>query len=279
MEVTKTLMMDVADLSRSLDASIGEYLRPEEEGYYLPYDLEPTLKEGRPYFVNDTSQGLVKLDITQRPAGLDVYDRHADILVTAEQTRLLKPQSHPYPARAIRLIRACTHNLLDTHAAWGGVYEEQHRREQRERSSAVQGYSTIRKEVENVLDEYGLLELARIDETRMRPEQVEHIRERARHLRRLPEKDVRRDEDRLGSNLKAVIADFVYPQYETDDEILTVVDDHLLDFRTTILDFLGKDKWIMHFLKLNRGSLTLEKTVDYRVYSWMVEHGYWEKGL
>lgn len=276
MEVTKTLMLDIAALAQSLDAGIGEYLRPEEAGWWLPYDLEPTLKEGRPYFVNDTSRGLVRLDMTQRPAGLDVYDQHADILVTAEQTRGLKDSPWPHPARIIKLLKACVNHLLDTHAAWGGVFEEQHRQAEQERESVSASYSSIRKEIEEVLDEYGLRELAKINE-RMHPSVVHATRERAKHLRRLPSKDARRDETHNPSNLKAVIAEFVYPQYEGEDDILTMIEDHLLDFRTTILDFLGKDKWIMHFLKVNRGSLIIEKTVDYRIYSWMVEHGYWDR--
>ena len=200
MEVTKTMVLDIAELSQFLESGIGEYLRPEEAGWWLPYNLEPILKEGRPYYVQDKSRGLVKLDPTQRPAGLDVYDRHADILVTAEQTRLLKDAPHPHPARCVKLIKASANLLIDMHAAWGEQYEK---------------------------------------------------------------------------DLQDVIRDFVYPQYEESEDILSMIADHLLDFRTTIRDFLGKDKWIMHFLKVNRGSLTIEKTVDYRIYSWMVEHGYW----
>jgi hypothetical protein len=277
MEVTKTMMIDIADLSRSLDAGIGEYLRPEETGWYLPYDLEPTLKEGRPYYVHTANRGLTKVELITAPKGVDVYDQHADIIVTAEQTRALKERSYPHPARAIKLLKACANHLVDIHAAWGGIYEEQHRRETQERGEANAGYSTIRKQVEEVLDEYGLLELAKIDESRMHPSQVHYLKERAKQLRKLPSKEVRRDEARNPANLNAIIAEFVYPQYEGQDDILTMIEDHLLDFKTTILDFLGKDKWIMHFLKVSRGSLIVEKTVDYRIYSWMVEHGYWDR--
>jgi hypothetical protein len=229
---------------------------------------------------------LVKLDPAQRPAGLDVYDQQADILVTAEQTRQLREASHPHPGRIVKLIKACANHLLDTHAVWGGLYEDQHRRAVQERDSATAGYDIIRKEIEKVLDEYGLLTLANLDhQARYLSQQFNlpfedcrtRLQEYAAHLRKLPSKDTRRDEARSPINLKAVIAEFVYPQYEAEDDILSMIEDHLLDFRTTILDFLGKDKWTMHFLKVNRGSLTIEKTVDYRIYSWMVEHGYWER--
>lgn len=277
MEVTKTMVLDIAELSQFLESGIGEYLRPEEAGWWLPYNLEPILKEGRPYYVQDTSRGLVKLDPARRPAGLDVYDQHADILVTADQTKLLKDAPYPHPARIFELLKACANHLLDTHAAYGGAFEEQHRREQQERDTATASYSTIRKQVEDVLDEYGLLAQRYAASPGVHPQVANHLRKYAGHLRRLPSKDSPRDEQHSSSNLKAVIAEFVYLQYEKEDEVLSMIEDHLLDFRTTILDFLGKDKWIMHFLKVNRGSLTIEKTVDYRIYSWMVEHGYWEK--
>ena len=277
MEVTKTLMLDIADLSRSLDAGIGEYLRPEETGYYLPYELEPILKEGRPYFVHAPGRGLVKMDMDWKPVKVDIYDQKADIIVTAEQTRALKETSYQHPGRIIKLLKACANHLLDVHAAWGGIFEEQHRRETQEHGADNPSYNTIRKHVEEVLDEYGLLALKVAGQANMPVDNAKRLREYAGHLRRLPSKDVRRDEARNPSNLNAVIAEFVYPQYEGQDDILTMIEDHLLDFKTTLLDFLGKDKWIMHFLKVSRGSLIVEKTVDYRIYSWMVEHGYWDR--
>lgn len=287
MEVTKTMVLDVAELAQSLEAGIGEYLRPEETGWYMPYDLEPTLKEGRSYFVTAENRGLIKWDLSQRPTGLDVYDQHADILVPAEQTRALQEASFPHSARIVKLIKACANHLLDTHAAWGGVYEDQHRRAIRARENGIDNYDVIRKEIEKVLDEYGLLTLANLDhQARYLSQQFNlpyedcrtRLQEYAAHLRKLPSKDVRRDQER-GGNLKGVIADFVYPQYEAEDDILSIIEDYLLDFRTTILDFLGKDKWIMFFSKISRGKLIIERTVDYRIYSWMVEHGYWDRTM
>jgi len=204
MEVTKTLMLDIAALSQSLEAGIGEYLRPEQAGWYLPYELEPVLKEGRAYYVTEVARGLVKLDIGTAPLPkVDIYDKHADIVVRAEQIKALQPRAHPHSARVIDLLKAYANQLLDSHIAWGDRRVERH-----------------------------------IDD---------------------------------------VIRPFVYPQYEENDEILSMIGDHLLDFRTNIIDFLGKDKWIMHFLKVARGSLVIEKTVDYRIYSWMIEHGYTDR--
>jgi hypothetical protein len=275
MEVTKTAVLDIADLSRSLSGSIGQYLREEEEGLYLPFELEPILKTGRPYFV-DQGSGLKKITNTNEIVG-DVFDQHADIILTRAQAKQLMPASHPYPSVPIRLIKACANHLLDTHAAYGGVFEEQHRRDQRAPNPDQAEYSVVRQHVEKVLDECGLRTLALIDEQRMPPSQVRYLKEVADTLRSKVSKDVRRDQSSGSSNLIGVIRDFVYPQYEGEEEILTMIEDHLLDFKTTILDFLGKDKWIMHFLKVSRGSLTIEKTVDYRIYSWMVDHGYWDQ--
>jgi hypothetical protein len=45
------------------------------------------------------------------------------------------------------------------------------------------------------------------------------------------------------------------------------------DLVQQLLDFLGQDRWIMHFMKVNNTQVTVEKTIDYRIYSWMMEHG------
>lgn len=46
----------------------------------------------------------------------------------------------------------------------------------------------------------------------------------------------------------------------------------LMSLREELMNFLGQDRWIMHFTSYRYGTATIEKTVDYRIHAWMKEH-------
>lgn len=55
---------------------------------------------------------------------------------------------------------------------------------------------------------------------------------------------------------------------ESVDEIMEEVS--LL--KREISQFIGSDKWIMHFVRRRGSSLIVEKTIDYRIYAWERDH-------
>ena len=68
---------------------------------------------------------------------------------------------------------------------------------------------------------------------------------------------------------------FICNEYKNTVEVYDFIQDMLFELRNQITEFIGKDKWIMHFKKKVRNDLWIEKTIDYRIYSWHKEHS-WE---
>ena len=209
MEVTASIVFDVADLAGLIDQSLGSLLLPEAEGYYLPFQLDPVMRPGRAYYTNTktTSTRIETLaDITH-----DVFDHTQSIILTASQVKRLKDHSYPYPARSLKLLRACVEHLISVHGVWGATAKKQR----------------------------------------------EHARSPA-------------------YNLQAVIRDFVLPQYEHDPAVLELVEDQLLAFKITLTDFLGTNRWIMHFQKMRGSTFIVEKSIDWRTVIFMQERGLWD---
>lgn len=77
----------------------------------------------------------------------------------------------------------------------------------------------------------------------------------------------RRGVDRFG-----VIAKRLLPQFQKDVEVIEKISDHLMDFDNKVREFLGVDRWIMHFIQHDRVDMVVQKSIDYRIHRWMIEH-------
>ena len=75
-------------------------------------------------------------------------------------------------------------------------------------------------------------------------------------------------------NLNMPYNDFLLPQYREDINVVEFIMNQLLNLRTDVQKFIGDDKWIMHFHRLEKQCLFIEKTIDFRIHSFMVEHGW-----
>ena len=74
----------------------------------------------------------------------------------------------------------------------------------------------------------------------------------------------------LGEVLRAQLSDLLANPV-LDDVLLEMVEKIIeltFDIRTALMEFAGNDRWIMHFQKPWRGSIIVEKTIDYRIYAW-----------
>lgn len=56
--------------------------------------------------------------------------------------------------------------------------------------------------------------------------------------------------------------------YRNNDQILDRATDLLLDIRMQVVNFVGADRWVMHFYGFHGRDFVVEKTVDFRVYDW-----------
>lgn len=60
-----------------------------------------------------------------------------------------------------------------------------------------------------------------------------------------------------------------------EDVIETIVNSLIIDLaglRTLVMSFIGTNNWIMHFLKEGSNQVTIEKSIDFRIYDWSVEN-------
>ena len=76
-------------------------------------------------------------------------------------------------------------------------------------------------------------------------------------------------------SLQDIWSRFVKPEYQESIELYEYINNLLLELRTQLKEFIGKDIWIMHFKVRNKFEILVEKTIDYRIYQWHQEHA-WE---
>ncbi len=55
-------------------------------------------------------------------------------------------------------------------------------------------------------------------------------------------------------------------EYQNNDEVLSLLESILFEVRIDVNQFIGKDKFIMHFMRTRRYDIVIEKTIDYRIY-------------
>jgi hypothetical protein len=73
-------------------------------------------------------------------------------------------------------------------------------------------------------------------------------------------------------DLKSYLSEFIKPEYQEAADIYDHIHELLIDLRIDVNQFVGDDKWVMHFCKFVGNDICVEKTIDYRVYSWSREH-------
>lgn len=77
--------------------------------------------------------------------------------------------------------------------------------------------------------------------------------------------------------------DETYRQRHTHDQLVEISErilECLSDLRTDVRDFIGDDKWIMHFQRRwTMTNIVVEKTIDYRIYDWeqRMQNGEWSE--
>ncbi len=67
---------------------------------------------------------------------------------------------------------------------------------------------------------------------------------------------------------------FIEPKIHADDKfkIYQTMIDQMKDIKHIVLDFIGSNGWIMHLMRFKGTDIVIEKTIDYRIYQWSVEH-------
>ncbi len=74
-----------------------------------------------------------------------------------------------------------------------------------------------------------------------------------------------------------ILRDYLQPHYLEDIDLCDRIMSASFDFRHSIRNYIGKDGWIMHFVKSRNTDIIVEKSCDYRIYDWnrRMQSGEW----
>lgn len=244
LKITGSLVVELSDFMDTIESIAGDYLLPNPEGLFLPSQCEPVLLADTQYY----RVGKVRWDEVAPPVPIyladlpneDIYNASGGIVVTRSQLACLKPTTR-HSLRARNMITSIFDHLIRSHARWTGT-----------QARGVK-HSNLHAAVRPFL-------LEQLQRSGVSVDGVIPIRrpmKRPQHTR--IEIDLVSQEDMV----------FFYAAQDICDSILL----SLGDLTRRLTDFLGQDRWIMYFMKVNNTVLTIERTIDYRIYSWMVEHG------
>ena len=77
------------------------------------------------------------------------------------------------------------------------------------------------------------------------------------------------------TQLEDIWAEYIKPEYlhtEKTHDLVESIAELMIDVRTDVNHFIGNDKWIMHFMRRRGKDLFVEKSIDYRIHQWSIEH-------
>ena len=78
-------------------------------------------------------------------------------------------------------------------------------------------------------------------------------------------------------SLHSILKDFILPEYENDDVAYDLISNILSGIKCSVREFIGDNKWIMHFQTKKGRDIVIEKSIDYRIHDWTekTESGQW----
>jgi hypothetical protein len=260
LKITGTLMLELADYMQAIESIAGHVMLPSPEGWYVVGQCEPVLRRDHQYFyvgdhIDNVAQAI-PVDFNQL-ALADIHNSRGDLVVTKRQIpHLTRFATHSL--RAKNLIVEIIDHLLQSHARWTGSQQSP---KIGPRQSNLHG--VIRPFLLEPFQRSGITIEGAMPEFRRDWAGNE---KRSKH-RRVVILDPVDDEGR--PRITEQDKQFFYMGIEICDAILLQINDLLVQ----LMDFLGTDRWIMHFMKTSNTQVSVEKTLDYRIYSWMMEHG------
>ncbi|EKD22625.1 MAG: hypothetical protein ACD_84C00034G0001 [uncultured bacterium] len=72
--------------------------------------------------------------------------------------------------------------------------------------------------------------------------------------------------------LQMIWGEFISQEYYYTMEVYEKIESILTDIRIDVLDFIGRNKWLMNFQSTRGCDIIIEQTIDYRIHQWCLEH-------
>lgn len=120
-QVTKQLFLDAAPVAEAIEAQLGAYLLPPEQGIYLPTSGQPVMRPHNFYYqLKRTSANAApqKVAVTAiEEIASDVYDAEDVVVVPAKLAKYVKLEP-ALPARGLAVLSTAVDWTLTGAAAW-----------------------------------------------------------------------------------------------------------------------------------------------------------------
>lgn len=259
LKITGTLVLDLGDFIDAVQAEAGAYMLPDPEGLFMPGKCEPTLDKSQQYFyagqaINNVAQPIPITDFNA-PITDDVFNDRAELVVLKTHVKHLKKKAR-YSLQARNMIVEIIDHLIRNHARWTGTQASGIR--QSNVSGAIRPFLLPQYQRSGITVD--------VVQSVAGTEVVDGMqwRTKEKHAVSLDPVDGH-GVARITENDKAL--------FYTSQDICDTIMLQLNDLVRQLTDFLGQDRWIMHFMKVDNVTVRIERTIDYRIYSWMREHG------
>lgn len=260
LKITGTLVLDLGDWVDAVEAAAGPYMLPNPVGLYLPTQCEPVMVAGKPYFylgeaVDNVATPLpiTSLDLPLRD---EVFNERAELIVPKKLLPYLQSEAK-FSLRSRNLLVEVIDHVIRNHARWTG-------------SRAKGAWKT---NLQSVIRPFLFEQFQRsgitvdgVFQFPSDPNDPNFVWGRTGELMQV-------ELEPLNANGVARLSDQDKEFFYAAQGICEAITLQITELMGQLTEFLGQDRWIMHFMKVDNTQVRVEKTIDFRIYSWMREHG------
>jgi hypothetical protein len=236
MKKSKLLVADIRPICANIEAVASQYFYPTVTGFWISGMDYPVIEEGRKYFIDKGQEQSANIQQAEALFRHGVRADNVVFLSPAQASRLGVPVFIDDPKQ----ITGDVYNLNFELILQRGQAKFLHA----DPSHPPVIAQLVKECIQQLLDEFSTWRDPKVRRPRAVSSKISFAR---------------------------TITQYLQPQFRTDENI-AVIEDQLLDLAKRVIDFIGDDGWIMHFVDRRGSRLTVEKTIDYRIFDWMRTH-------
>lgn len=232
LQVTRQLYLDCVPTAELIEAQMGAYLLPPEAGLYLPGRVRPVMRPNQYYFQwKSTSAGRRQAQAVLSAADIkgDVYDENAVKVISKDAVKLIS-ETPTLPVRGLEVIYSAVDQTLRRLSLWSG--------------KAVGPLGAF--VADHLKEEYRQVLPAEEDNENF----LQHLASDARNPERRTNTQALLERLKRNTDIRAQLTELVG------------------DLCYDVEQFVGKDKWVMHFHHAHGPDVVVDKTIDFRIFDW-----------